>query len=102
MQSIESRTFDSTLTARTNRFKDALKGLVGELPDDSGIPGYFEYLENQFLSYEVDDDVKHKILQANLSAKARSLMGLMTFKQLNGYELLKELFYMSFVSAPLF
>ena len=57
---------------------------MGELSDDpAAVPSYFEYLENQFLAYEVDDDVKPKILQANLSAKARSLVGRMTFKQLN-------------------
>ena len=97
----ESRNLDSTLTVRTNRFKDALNGLVGEFPDDpAAVPGYFEYLENQFLSFEVDDDVKPKILQANLSAKARSLMGRMTLKQLNDYELLKEALLREFRISP--
>ena len=68
MQINESRNLDSTLTARKNRFKDALKGLVGEFPDDpAAVPGYFEYLENQFTSFEVDEVVKPKILQANLN-----------------------------------
>ena len=74
MQINESRNLDSTLTARTKRFTDALKGLVGEFPTDpAAVPGYFEYLENQFISYEVDEDVKPQILQASLGAKARSL-----------------------------
>ena len=101
MHSIESRNLDSTLTSRTNRFKDALKGLVGEFPDHpAAVPGYFEYLENQFFSYEVHDDVKPKILQADLSAKARYLMGRMTFKQLNDYELLKEALSHEFHISP--
>ena len=91
VQNNESRNLDATLTARTKIFHDALKGLVGEFPDDpAAVPGYFEYLENQFISYEVDDDVKPKILQASLSAKARLLLGRMTLKQLNDYELLNE------------
>ena len=101
MQINESRTLDSTLTARTKRFTDALKGLVGEFPTDpAAVPGYFEYLENQFISYEVDEDVKPKILQASLGAKARSLMGRMTLKQLNDYKLLKEALLHEFRISP--
>ena len=101
MQINESRTLDSTLTARTKRFTDALRGLVGEFPTDpAAVPGYFEYLENQFISYEVDEDVKPKILQASLGAKARSLMGRMTLKQLNDYKLLKEALLHEFRISP--
>ena len=101
VQNNESNNLDATLTARTKRFHDALKGLVGEFPDDpAAVPGYFEYLENQFISYEVDDDVKPKILQASLSAKARLLLGRMTLKQLNDYELLKEALLHEFRISP--
>ena len=103
MQINESRTLDSTLTARTKRFTDALKGLVGEFPTDpAAVPGYFEYLENQFISYEVDEVVKPKILQASLGANARSLMGRMTLKQLNDYKLLKEALLHEFRISPVF
>ena len=101
VQNNESNNLDATLTARTKRFHDALKGLVGEFPDDpAAVPGYFEYLENQFISYEVDDDVKPKILQASLSTKARLLLGRMTLKQLNDYELLKKALLHEFRISP--
>ena len=74
---------------------------MGEfLSDPAAVPGYFEYLENQFISYEVDDDLKPKILQVSLGAKARSLMGRMTLRQLNDYELLKEALLYEFRISP--
>ena len=74
---------------------------MGEFPDDpAAVPGYFEYLENQFLSFEVDDDLKPKILQANLSTKARSLTGRMTLRQWNDYEMLKEALLREFRINP--
>ena len=56
MHSIESRNLDSTLTARTNRFKAALKGLVGEFPDDpAAVPCYLSISKiNSFLMKSVE------------------------------------------------
>ena len=57
-------------------------------------------MEIEFISYEVDEDVKPKISQASLGAKARSLMGRMTLKQLNDYKLLKEALLHEFRISP--
>ena len=95
-------TLESSLAIRTNRFQNALKGIIGEFSlDPAAIPGYFQYLENQFDSYQVDDDVKSKILQAHLNDRARTIMSRLTTTQLDNYDELKQMLLQEFQVSPI-
>ena len=63
-----------SLASRTKLFGEAMKNIFWKLPQDPAeMPGYFDHVENLFALYEVDEDVKSKLLQAHLSDKAKAL-----------------------------
>jgi len=68
-----------------------LKHMIGKLPfDPADIPAFFENLQNMFISYEVPDDVKPKILQAHLSERVKSLTARLSREKLHSYKELKQ------------
>jgi hypothetical protein len=80
-----------SLANRTKCFGEAMKNVLWKFPQDPAeIPGYFEHTENLFTLYEVDDDVKSKLLQAQLTDRAKSLTVRLTLEQLNDYDELNE------------
>ena len=97
----DHNSLEVSLSVRTSRFQNAMKGIMAEFPSDpAAIPGYFQYLENQFASYQVDDDVKPKILQAHLNNRARSVLSRLTIAQLGDYEELKQILLQEFRVTP--
>ena len=50
--------------------------------------------------YEVDEDVRAKLLLANLSERARALTMRLTKEQLNDYKFLKEFLLREFKISP--
>ena len=97
----DHNSLEVSLSVRTSRFLNAMKGIMAEFPSDpAAIPGYFQYLENQFTSYQVDDDVKPKILQAHLNNRARSILSRLTVVQLGDYEELKQILLQEFRVTP--
>ena len=97
----DHNSLEVSLAVRTSRFQNAMKGIMAEFPSDpAAIPGYFQYLENQFASYQVDDDVKPKILQAHLNNRARSILSRLTVVQLGDYEELKQILLQEFRVTP--
>ena len=86
----EDRRFKNSLASRTQRFGEVMKNVMWKFPQDtSEIPGYFDHVENLFAMYEVDDDVKAKLLLGNLNERAKQLTTRLTREQLDDYEGLK-------------
>jgi hypothetical protein len=91
-----------SLANRTKFFGEAMKNVLWKFPQDPAeIPGYFEHIENLFTLYEVDDDVKSKLLQAQLTDRAKSLTVRLTLEQLNDYDELKEFLLNEFKISPI-
>ena len=84
------RAREDTLVSRTKRFVSAMKDVLGNFPSEPvDIPGYFEHIENLFLSFKVPDDVKATLLQCKLHDKAKLLIARLAREQLDDYEQLK-------------
>ena len=93
-------TLESSLTTRTSRCLNALQNIIGEFPrDPAAMPGYFHYLENQFESYQVKDDIKAKVLQAHLNGKARTIVSRLNLTQLDDYQEIKRVLLKDFRSV---
>ena len=76
---------------RTKFYAKALKHLIGKLSfHPAEIPALFKNLENMFLSYEVPDEIKPKILQAHLRDRVKNLTARLSRKKLNSYKKLKQ------------
>src|ERR1043165_9279935 len=91
----------NSLASRTKRYSDALKNVLWKFPSDSiEIPGFFDHLDGLFNVYEVDEDVRAKLLLANLSEKAKTLTMRLTNEQLNDYKFLKEFLLREFKISP--
>ena len=54
-----------------------------------GDPVFFDHIEDMFEVYEVPDNVKARILQGQLTDKAKSLTARLTKTQLASYDALK-------------
>jgi hypothetical protein len=79
-----------------------MKNVLWKFPQDPAESrGYFEHIENLFTLYEVDDDVKSKLLQAQLTDRAKSLTVRLTLEQLNDYDELKEFLLNEFKISPI-
>ena len=90
-----------SLAGFTKFYAEALKHLIGKLSSDPAeIPAFFENLENIFLSYEVPDEVKPKILQAHLSDRAKSLTARLAREKLDSYKELKQFLLKEFRINP--
>ena len=88
--------------SRTKLFGDAMKNVFWKFPQDPAeIPGYFDHVENLFALYEVDEDVKSKLLQAHLSDTAKALTAHLTHQQLNDYDALKAFLLNEFEVSPI-
>jgi len=90
-----------SLAGRTKFYAEALKLLIGKLPSDPAEhSAFFENLEIMFLSYEVPDEVKPKILQAHLSDRAKSFTARLARKKLDSYKELKQFLLKEFRISP--
>ena len=91
-----------SLAARTKFFSEAMKNVFWKFPNDPAeIPGYFEHIENLFSLYEVDDDVKSKLLQAHLNDRAKTLTVRLSRDQLDNYDALKDFLLNEFKISPI-
>src|SRR5678815_2657475 len=73
-EKMEEQTIRNSLASRTKRYSDALKNVLWKFPSDPiEIPGFFDHLDGLFNVYEVDEDVRAKLLLANLSERAKAL-----------------------------
>jgi hypothetical protein len=89
------------LASRTKRFGDALKNVLWKFPHDPvEIPGFLDHFDNLFNLYEVDNDVRAKLLLANLSDRAKALTMRLTYEQLDSYKYLKEFLLREFKISP--
>src|ERR1043165_3145692 len=87
----QEQTIRNSLASRTKRYSDALKNVLWKFPSDPiEIPGFFDHLDGLFNVYEVDEDVRAKLLLANLSERAKAMTMRLTKEQLNDYKFLKE------------
>src|ERR1043165_7220109 len=97
----QEKTMRTSLASRTKRYSDALKNVLWKFPSDPiEIPGFFDHLEGLFNVYEVDEDVRAKLLLANLSERAKALTMRLTKEQLNDYKSLKEFLLREFKISP--
>src|SRR5678815_4418062 len=72
-EKMEEQTIRNSLASRTKRYSDALKNVLWKFPSDPiEIPGFFDHLDGLFNVYEVDEDVRAKLLLANLSERAKA------------------------------
>ncbi|MDW0176774.1 MAG: DDE-type integrase/transposase/recombinase, partial [Nitrososphaeraceae archaeon] len=95
------RAIKNSLASRTKRFGDALKNVLWKFPHDPiEIPGFLDHFDNLFNLYEVDDDVRAKLLLANLSERAKALTMCLTSEQLDSYSYLKEFLLREFKLSP--
>src|ERR1043165_7749268 len=61
----QEQTIRNSLASRTKRYSDALKNVLWKFPSDPiEIPGFFDHLDGLFNVYEVDEDVRAKLLLA--------------------------------------
>jgi transposase InsO family protein/ribosomal protein L21E len=98
---MEEQTIRNSLASRTKRYSDALKNVLWKFPSDPiEIPGFFDHLDGLFNVYEVDEDVRAKLLLANLSERAKALTMRLTKEQLNDYKFLKEFLLREFKISP--
>src|SRR5688572_2824304 len=64
-EKMEEQTIRNSLASRTKRYSDALKNVLWKFPSDPiEIPGFFDHLDGLFNVYEVDEDVRAKLLLA--------------------------------------
>src|SRR5918994_1146331 len=97
----EEQTIRASLASRTKRIGDALKNILWKFPSDPiEIPAFFDHLDNLFNVYQVDDDVRAKMLLANLNERAKALTMRLTEQQLNDYKFLKEFLLREFKISP--
>ena len=97
----EEQTIRASLASRTKRIGDALKNILWKFPSDLiEIPAFFDHLDNLFNLYEVDEDVRAKMLLANLNERAKALTMRLTEQQLNDYKFLKEFLLREFKISP--
>src|SRR5205809_2913864 len=97
----QEQTIRNSLASRTKRYSDALKNVLWKFPSDPiEIPGFFDHLDGLFNVYEVDEDVRAKLLLANLSERAKALTMRLTKEQLNDYRFLKEFLLREFKISP--
>src|SRR5678816_3626705 len=100
-EKMEEQTIRNSLASRTKRYSDALKNVLWKFPSDPiEIPGFFDHLDGLFNVYEVDEDVRAKLLLANLSERAKALTMRLTKEQLNDYKFLKEFLLTEFKISP--
>jgi transposase InsO family protein len=100
-EKMEEQTIRNSLASRTKRYSDALKNVLWKFPSDPiEIPGFFDHLDGLFNVYEVDEDVRAKLLLANLSERAKALTMRLTKEQLNDYKFLKEFLLREFKISP--
>src|ERR1043165_8491584 len=100
-EKMEEQTIRNSLASRTKRYSDALKNVLWKFPfDPIEIPGFFGHLDGLFDVYEVDEDVRAKLLLANLSERAKALTMRLTKEQLNNYKFLKEFLLREFKISP--
>jgi hypothetical protein len=79
-----------------------MKNILWKFPQDPAeIPEYFDYIENLFAFYEVDQDAKSKLLQAQLTDRATSLTVRLTREQLDDYDVLKQFLLDEFKISPI-
>src|SRR5678815_1087800 len=98
---MEEEAIRNSLASRTKRYSDALKNVLWKFPSDPiEIPGFFDHLDGLFNVYEVDEDVRAKLLLANLSERAKALTMRLTKGQLNDYKFLKEFLLREFKISP--
>jgi DNA repair exonuclease SbcCD ATPase subunit len=80
-----------SLASRSKYFADVLKSITWKFPQDAGdIPLFFEHLEGIFEDYDVPDDLKARLLQAQLSEKAKGLIARLTKDKTSSYAELKK------------
>ena len=97
----EEQNVRDSLASRTKRYSDALKNILWKFPSDPiEIPGFFDHLDGLFNVYEVDKDVRAKLLLAILSERAKALTMRLTEAQLNDYKFLKEFLLREFKISP--
>src|SRR2546428_13259352 len=97
----QEQTIRNSLASRTKRYSDALKNVLWKFPSDPiEIPGFFDHLDGLFNVYEVDEDVRAKLLLANLSERAKALTMRLSKEQLNDYKFLKEFLLREFKISP--
>lgn len=95
------RSLRESLTSKIKHFNGALKGILGQFPQDSAeIPCYFDHVEKLFDQCKIDRDVRAKLLLANLSERAKALTGCTFEAQLNNYQDLKEFLLREFRISP--
>ena len=90
-----------SLASRTKFYGEAMKNVFWKFPHDPAeIPGYFDHVENLFDLYEVDGDVKSKLLQSHLNDKAKALTVRLSRDQLDDYDALKSFLLNEFKISP--
>jgi transposase InsO family protein len=90
-----------SLASRSKFFGEVLKNIVWKFPHDAAdIPVFFDHIENLFEVYEVPDELKARILQAQLSDKAKSLTARLSREQSADYDQLKTFLLNEFKLSP--
>lgn len=80
----------------------ALKDIVRELHQDpAAMPGYFQYLEKQFESFQVEEDIKAMVLQAHLNPRAHLTLSRLGLGELSNYQELKKVLLREFKVSPI-
>lgn len=98
----ESEEKKHSLASRTKFYGEAMKNVFWKFPHDPAkIPRYFDHVEILFHLYEVDNDVKSKLLQSHLNDKAKALTVRLTRDQLDDYDALKSFLLNEFKISPI-
>ena len=91
-----------TLASQMRFYHAAIKNSFAKFPHDPAeLPAFFDHIENLFTMYEVPDDLRGPLLQANLSDKAKALTVRLSCEQVNNYQHLKAFLLNEFRITPL-
>ena len=76
----------SSLAERVKRAGETLKNVLPKMPGEYGdIPLFFDNVENLFTIFEIDNDLRSKLLMPLLTVKARSIVGRLPAAVLDDY-----------------
>lgn len=80
-----------SLLNQTKKYSDIMKNVMPKMPiNPQELPTFFELVENLFDVYHVPDDLKSRLLLAQLTPTAQSLISRLNAIQLSSYELVRD------------
>ena len=90
-----------SLAVQSKFFGEVLKNIIWKFPHDAAdIPLFFDHIENLFDEYEVPANIQARLLQAQLTEKAKALTARLSKDQSADYKQLKDFLLSEYKLSP--